>query len=109
MKRITIVAGARPNFIKIAPLMHEFAKIGDKFETTLVHTGQHYDLKMSELFFQELKIPKPDINLEVGSASHSVQTANIMVKFEKVCQKENPDWVVVVGDVNSTMACTLVA
>jgi len=75
----------------------------------LVDTGQHYDLAMSETFFRELHLPNPGINLEVGSASHAVQTANIMIRCEEVCLKERPDWVVVVGDVNSTMACALVA
>src|SRR4029077_2670110 len=75
----------------------------------LVHTGQHYDAKMSDIFFGELGIPAPDINLEVGSGSHAIQTASIMAKFEPVCEREKPDWVVVVGDVNSTMACTIVA
>jgi len=75
----------------------------------LVHTGQHYDIEMSEVFFRELELPNPDINLEVGSSSHAVQTANIMTRFEKVCLEEKPDWVLVVGDVNSTMACALVA
>jgi UDP-N-acetylglucosamine 2-epimerase (non-hydrolysing) len=78
-------------------------------EWRLVHTGQHYDAKMSAVFFGELGIPAPDINLEVGSGTHAIQTANIMAKFEPVCDHEKPDWVVVVGDVNSTMACTLVA
>ena len=80
-----------------------------KIECRLVHTGQHYDAKMSDIFFGELGIPAPDINLEVGSGSHAIQTANIMAKFEPVCEREKPDWVVVVGDVNSTMACTLVS
>ncbi len=80
-----------------------------RFDYLLVHTGQHYDLQMSDAFFQELKIPDPDVNLEVGSGSHAVQTAEIMVRFEKVCLQERPDWLIVVGDVNSTMACTLVA
>ena len=75
----------------------------------LVHTGQHYDEKMSSVFFAELGIPAPDVNLEVGSGSHAVQTANIMTRFEPVCEREKPDWVLVVGDVNSTMACALVA
>jgi UDP-N-acetylglucosamine 2-epimerase (non-hydrolysing) len=78
-------------------------------ECRLVHTGQHYDAKMSDNFFQELGIPAPDVNLEVGSGSHAVQTANIMLRFEPMLEKEKPDWLVVVGDVNSTMACTLVA
>lgn len=80
-----------------------------RIEWRLVHTGQHYDAKMSDVFFGELGIPAPDINLEVGSGSHAIQTANVMAKFEPVCEREKPDWVVVVGDVNSTMACTLVS
>ncbi len=108
MKKIILVAGARPNFMKIAPLMHAFEK-SKVFEPILVHTGQHYDVKMSGRFFEELNIPQPHINLEVGSASHAVQTARIMEGFEKVCEDEKPDYVLVVGDVNSTAACTLVA
>jgi len=106
--KIILIAGARPNFMKIAPLMD--ALIGNEsFEPVLVHTGQHYDAKMSDLFFKQLGIPEPDINLEVGSASHAVQTARIMERFEKVCVDEIPDAVLVVGDVNSTAACVLVA
>jgi len=106
--KLILVAGARPNFMKIAPLMH--ALKGHKtIQAVLVHTGQHYDVKMSGQFFEELNIPTPDINLEVGSASHAVQTARIMEGFEKVCIDEKPDAVLVVGDVNSTAACTLVA
>jgi len=106
--KIILIAGARPNFMKIAPLMDEL--IGNEsFEPVLVHTGQHYDAKMSDLFFKQLGIPEPDINLEVGSASHAVQTARIMERFEKVCVDERPDAVLVVGDVNSTAACVLVA
>lgn len=114
--KILIVAGARPNFMKIAPIIKalETRKKLDPAATAglshkLVHTGQHYDAKMSDVFFSELGIPAPDINLEVGSGSHAVQTANVMLKFEAVCLEEKPDWLVVVGDVNSTMACTLVA
>ena len=108
MIKLILVAGARPNFMKIAPLMH--ALKGHKtIKPILVHTGQHYDVKMSGQFFTELNIPAPDINLEVGSASHAVQTAKIMEGFEKVCLNEKPDYVLVVGDVNSTAACTLVA
>ncbi len=108
MKKLILVAGARPNFMKIAPLMH--ALQGHKtIQPILVHTGQHYDVKMSGQFFDELNIPSPHINLEVGSASHAVQTARIMEGFEKVCLNEKPDFVLVVGDVNSTAACTLVA
>ena len=108
MKKIILVAGARPNFMKIAPLMHAL-KGNTLIKPVLVHTGQHYDIRMSGQFFDELEIPAPDINLEVGSASHAVQTARIMEGFEKVCLDENPDAVLVVGDVNSTAACTLVA
>lgn len=108
MTKLILVAGARPNFMKIAPLMHVL-KNHPHIKPILVHTGQHYDVKMSGQFFDELNIPTPDINLEVGSASHAVQTARIMEGFEQVCIKENPDFVLVVGDVNSTAACTLVA
>jgi UDP-N-acetylglucosamine 2-epimerase (non-hydrolysing) len=114
--KLLIIAGARPNFMKIAPLIkaaqaHNAAiRNGERrIECRLVHTGQHYDQKMSDIFFQELGIPAPDVNLEVGSGSHATQTANIMLRFEPVLEKERPDWLVVVGDVNSTMACTLVA
>jgi UDP-N-acetylglucosamine 2-epimerase (non-hydrolysing) len=107
-KKIILVVGARPNFMKIAPLMHELKK-HPQFEAVLVHTGQHYDTQMSGRFFEELGIPAPNINLEVGSASHAQQTARIMMGFEKVCVDEKPDFVLVVGDVNSTAACTLVA
>jgi UDP-N-acetylglucosamine 2-epimerase (non-hydrolysing) len=113
--KLILVAGARPNFMKIAPLIkavkthNQQAADVQKIDYCLVHTGQHYDNKMSEVFFRELGIPSPDINLEVGSGSHAEQTARIMMAFEPVCIKENPNWVVVVGDVNSTMACTLVA
>lgn len=107
--KITSVVGARPNFVKIAPLCRAFEKVKDKIEHRLLHTGQHYDANMSSDFFQALNIPEPDEHLEVGSGSHAVQTANIMVKFEESCLKHNPDWIVVVGDVNSTAACTIVA
>lgn len=114
--KLLIVAGARPNFMKIAPLIraaeahNTSARNGArKLEWRLVHTGQHYDTRMSDVFFQELGIPAPDVNLEVGSGSHAQQTANIMLRFEPVCVREKPDWIVVVGDVNSTVACTLVA
>src|SRR6056297_2223580 len=106
--KIALVAGARPNFMKIAPLMKELSKY-DEFEPMIVHTGQHYDENMSALFFDQLNIPKPDVNLEVGSDSHARQTARIMERFEQFCLDEKPDLVIVVGDVNSTAACTLVA
>jgi UDP-N-acetylglucosamine 2-epimerase (non-hydrolysing) len=107
MKIINVV-GARPNFMKIGPLMAEYTK-HEHVEALLVHTGQHYDRKMSDLFFRQLGIPEPDINLEVGSASHAVQTAEIMKRFEPVMLEHKPDVVHVVGDVNSTIACGLVA
>ncbi|GAJ07543.1 unnamed protein product [marine sediment metagenome] len=106
--KILNVVGARPNFMKIAPLMAEYGRHGN-IHAILVHTGQHYDDIMSDLFFSELGIPKPDINLEVGSGSHAVQTAEIMKRFEPVLIDHKPDVVVVVGDVNSTIACGLVA
>ncbi len=113
--KVIIIAGARPNFMKVAPIIKcirtgssTAAQNGTKLSYKLVHTGQHYDEKMSDIFFRELGIPEPDINLEVGSGSHAVQTATVMMKFEPVCIEEKPDWVVVVGDVNSTIACTLV-
>jgi UDP-N-acetylglucosamine 2-epimerase (non-hydrolysing) len=113
--KLLIIAGARPNFMKVAPLIraagvHNTSGVRGRvhLDWRLVHTGQHYDKKMSEVFFEELGIPAPDFNLGVGSGSHAVQTANIMTKFEPVCLEQKPDWVVVVGDVNSTMACTLV-
>lgn len=108
MKIINIV-GARPNFMKMAPIIEAMNKYPDQINHLLVHTGQHYDEKMSKSFFHDLGMPKPDINLEVGSGSHAEQTAKIMVEFEKVCLKETPDLVIVVGDVNSTMACTITA
>ena len=113
--KLLLVAGARPNFMKVAPLIHAArrhnaeASAATRFHCRLVHTGQHYDDTMSEVFFRELGIPKPDVNLGVGSGSHATQTASVMVGFEKVCLDEKPDWVVVFGDVNSTVACTLVA
>lgn len=108
MTKVICVCGARPNFMKIAPIMRAFNESG-RFKTLLVHTGQHYDQKMSHLFFEELNIPKPDINLEVGSGSHAVQTAEVMKRFEPVVLEFQPDYVLVVGDVNSTIACGLVA
>ena len=108
MTRIINVCGARPNFMKIAPLMRAYRR-HPQVEAVLVHTGQHYDRNMSELFFRQLAIPEPDVNLGVGSGSHAAQTAEIMKGFEPVLLKRRPDWVVVVGDVNSTIACGLVA
>ena len=108
MKILNIV-GARPNFIKIAPIVEAMNRYPDRIDQVLVHTGQHYDQKMSRAFFDDLGMPKPDINLGVGSGTHAEQTAKIMVEFEKVCIKERPDLVIVVGDVNSTMACAITA
>lgn len=108
MLKVMCICGARPNFMKIAPLMDAFSQ-SSNVEALLVHTGQHYDERMSELFFRDLGIPEPDINLEVGSGSHAVQTAEIMKRFEPVVLEHKPDWVVVVGDVNSTIACAMVA
>jgi len=113
--KMVVVAGARPNFMKIAPLLRKAADYESRrdatalrLETFLVHTGQHYDPNMSDVFFRELGIRPPDINLGVGSGTHALQTAQIMMGFEGVCERLRPDWVVVVGDVNSTVACTLV-
>ena len=107
------IVGARPNFMKIAPLVKAIEEYNQThsshLDQVIVHTGQHYDENMSELFFNQLGLPKPDINLEVGSASQAVQTAEIMVRFEKVLLQYQPDAIIVVGDVNSTIACTLVA
>src|SRR5947209_10440446 len=105
---IVAVAGARPNFMKIAPLMWELRRRRG-IDSYLVHTGQHYDERMSRLFFEELHIPRPDVDLGVGSASHAAQTAEVMKRFEPVVKEWRPDAVVVVGDVNSTIACALTA
>jgi len=108
--RVLVVAGARPNFVKIAPLMDRLSSLtSGEAETLLLHTGQHYDEALSQLFFDQLGIPRPQINLEVGSGPHGKQTAEIMARFEPVVLDWKPDVVVVVGDVNSTLACALVA
>ena len=107
MKKIIVVAGTRPNFIKVAPIVAELEKHNSWCDVNLIHTGQHYDEKMSHAFFDNLLIPPPSINLNVGSATHSKQTAQIMTKFEVVCENYKPDLVIVVGDVNSTMACAI--
>ena len=106
--KVLNVAGARPNFVKIAPLMKAMDAC-EAIEPFLLHTGQHYDEALAKVFFDELDIPAPDENLEVGSASHAVQTAQIMERFEPILLREKPDVVLVVGDVNSTIACALVA
>jgi UDP-N-acetylglucosamine 2-epimerase (non-hydrolysing) len=104
---IILVVGARPNFMKIAPIHAELARRGEK--QLLLHTGQHYDENMSKVFFEDLGMPEPDIYLGIGSGSHAEQTAKVMVEFEKVCFEYEPSMVVVVGDVNSTIACSMVA
>jgi UDP-N-acetylglucosamine 2-epimerase (non-hydrolysing) len=109
MVKILNVVGARPNFMKMAPIVAAIARRPAELRQLLVHTGQHYDETMSASFFRELRIPAPDVNLEVGSGTHAEQTARVMLAFEPVLVGERPDWVVVVGDVNSTLACALVA
>ena len=105
---INVVIGTRPNFVKIAPLLRAIKKY-ENIKYKLIHTGQHYDAEMSKVFFEDLEIPQPDICLDVGSGSHTYQLATIMTKFEQVCLDDMPDMVMVVGDVNSTLACALVA
>jgi len=107
--RVLQVVGARPNFMKAAPIFKKIAASPGAFDQILVHTGQHYDAAMSGVFFRELEIPPPDVNLEVGSGSHAQQTAQVMMRFEPVLLEYRPDWVLVPGDVNSTLACALVA
>ena len=112
MRHITLIAGARPNFMKIAPLIHAMqnaSQVGKDIQYRLVHTGQHYDRQMSETFFEELNIPKPDANLGCGGGTQAEQTAAIMVAFEKDLMAHPTDLVLVVGDVTSTMACSIVA
>ena len=109
-KKILLIAGARPNFMKIAPILRVIKK--DYVETInpiIVHTGQHYDFEMSETFFKDLELPKPRYFLESGSGTHAEQTAKVMIEFENICKKERPECVLVVGDVNSTLACSIVA
>lgn len=108
MLNVFLIAGARPNFMKIAPIARAFDQ-GEGVAYKIVHTGQHYDRNMSDIFFQELGIRAPDHHLGAGGGTHAEQTARIMVAFEKVCQKDLPDLVLVVGDVNSTLACSIVA
>lgn len=105
--RILHVVGARPNFVKIAPVMGAFARLGG-VEQLLVHTGQHYDDELSDAFFSDLELPRPDVNLTIGSGTHAVQTGRIMMAFEPVLRRVEPDWVFTVGDVNSTLAAALV-
>jgi UDP-N-acetylglucosamine 2-epimerase (non-hydrolysing) len=107
-KAIHLVAGARPNFMKVAPLYHELLR-HDWCRPVLIHTGQHYDPEMSVAFFRDLQLPEPDVYLGVGSGSHAEQTGRVMIAYEKICLEQKPDWIVVVGDVNSTLACTVAA
>jgi UDP-N-acetylglucosamine 2-epimerase (non-hydrolysing) len=109
MKKIISVVGARPNFMKVAPLHRAFLKYQDKVQHFICHTGQHYDENMSKIFFDDLELPEPDFYLGVGSGSHAEQTGRIMIEFEKILLQEKPDLVIVVGDVNSTIACSLTA
>lgn len=108
MLKVINVVGARPNFMKVAPIVAAMKRREREFAPLVVHTGQHYDAAMSDSFFGDLELPEPDVYLNVGSASHAAQTAAVMERFEPVLLKENPDWVLVVGDVNSTLACALV-
>lgn len=105
---VHLVAAARPNFMKVAPLWHALVAAAD-FRPVLVHSGQHYDPNMSDAFFADLKLPAPDHHLGIGSGTHAEQTGGVMIAYEKVATAERPDWLVVVGDVNSTLACALVA
>ncbi|MCD4796357.1 MAG: UDP-N-acetylglucosamine 2-epimerase (non-hydrolyzing) [Candidatus Cloacimonetes bacterium] len=106
-RKIHLIVGARPNFMKMAPLYKEFAKFPEEFDVKLIHTGQHYDERMSKFFFDDLQMPKPDEYLEVGSGTHGKQTAKIMERYEEVLLKNRPDLVIVAGDVNSTAACAI--
>ncbi|RKZ71794.1 MAG: UDP-N-acetylglucosamine 2-epimerase (non-hydrolyzing) [Candidatus Parabeggiatoa sp. nov. 1] len=108
MKTIHLIAAARPNFMKIAPLYHALKKYPE-FKTVIIHTGQHYDFNMSQAFIRDLGLPDADVNLGVGSGTHAQQTAGVMVAYENYLMTNSPDWIIVVGDVNSTMACTLAA
>lgn len=105
---IHLIAAARPNFMKIAPLYHALSR-EEWCTPIIVHTGQHYDANMSDTFFSDLNLPNPDWHLGIGSGTHAEQTAGVMVAYEKICLKQRPDWVIVVGDVNSTMACAITA
>lgn len=110
MLKVINVVGARPNFMKVAPIMEAMKRRSDEFRAPLlVHTGQHYDERMSDAFFRDLILPEPDVYLNVGPGSHAAQTALVMQRFEPVVEAHRPDWVIVVGDVNSTLACALVA
>src|SRR5437016_7771952 len=108
MLKVINVGGARPNFMTIAPIVAAMKRRASEFQALVLHTGQHYDDAMSEAFFRDLDLPRPAVYLNVGSGTHAGQTAAVMQAFEPVVIRERPDWVVVVGDVNSTMACALV-
>src|SRR5215212_1855022 len=108
MLKVINVVGARPNFMKVAPIVAAMKQRPHVFQPLVVHTGQHYDAAMSDSFFRDLDLPQPDTHLGVGSGSHAAQTAAVMERFEPVVVQEKPDWVLVVGDVNSTIACALV-
>src|SRR5437764_1276700 len=105
---VHLVAAARPNFMKVAPLFHALKKV-NWAKPVLVHTGQHYDPQMSDVFWHQLGLPAPHVHLGVGSGSHAEQTAGVMLAYEQLCLAEQPSWVVVVGDVNATLACSIVA
>jgi UDP-N-acetylglucosamine 2-epimerase (non-hydrolysing) len=107
-KKIHLIAAARPNFMKIAPLYHELKKHAE-FEPMIVHTGQHYDKNMSDTFFEDLQLPSPHYHLGVGGGSHAEQVGKVMIAYEKLCEESRPDFVIVVGDVNATMACAITA
>jgi UDP-N-acetylglucosamine 2-epimerase (non-hydrolysing) len=107
LKTVHLIAAARPNFMKVAPLFHALAA-ADGFEPVLVHTGQHYDSNMSDAFFADLNLPKPHHHLGVGSGSHAEQTGGVMIAYEELALANRPDWIIVVGDVNSTAACSMV-
>src|SRR5262245_33828553 len=109
MLKVLNVVGARPNFMKVAPIVEAMRRRSGEFQALIVHTGQHYDAQMSDAFFTDLGLPEPDVYLGVGSGTHAVQTAAVMQQFEPVVLEHKPDWVLVVGDVNSTIACALVS
>lgn len=104
---VHLIAAARPNFMKVAPLYHELSS-REWCSPVIVHTGQHYDKNMSDAFFTDLRLPKPHVHLGVGSGTHAEQTGGVMIAYEKVCMESRPDWIVVAGDVNSTIACAMV-
>jgi UDP-N-acetylglucosamine 2-epimerase (non-hydrolysing) len=107
LTKVHLIAAARPNFMKVAPLYHALAAT-DWAEPVLVHTGQHYDRNMSDAILEDLRVPEPDFHLGIGSGTHAEQTGNVMIAYEKICLEHRPDWIVVVGDVNPTAACAMV-